>query len=162
MGGSYAGFKASAGFSTNQVEKKYYLTMDVIKPLYTLTSSIPANGYFADKNIEASNSGLILLKSVTYGTRILANLEISLNTHADDINFKASFGSDSGDGVSTSFAATFNYLKTSSSVSTTANVYIVGGPLNTSTFSSKMWMFRTVMAMVPSVARNKLAIRRGI
>lgn len=133
-GGGYAGFKASGGFSTQQVEKKYYLTIDAIKPLYTLTSSIPANGYFADKSIEANNKNLIVLKSVTYGTRVLANLEITLQTQKDDVDFKASFGVDSGKGVSANAFATFNYLKNSSSASSTANVYIVGGPLNTTLF----------------------------
>jgi hypothetical protein len=135
-GGGYAGFKASGGYSTLQTDKKYYLTIDAIKPLYTLTTSLPANGYFSDKSIEASNQNLIVLKSVTYGTRILANLEINLQTQQDAIDFKASFGADSGRGVSANASATFNYLKTSKSASTTANVYVVGGPLNTTLFET--------------------------
>ena len=135
-GGGYAGFKASGGYSTQQTDKKYYLTIDAIKPLYTLTTSMPANGYFSDKSIEANNPNLIVLKSVTYGTRVLANLEITLQTQQDAIDFKASFGADSGKGVSANASATFNYLKTSKAASTTANVYVVGGPLNTTLFET--------------------------
>jgi hypothetical protein len=135
-GGGYAGFKASGGYSTQQTDKKYYLTIDAIKPLYTLTTSLPAGGYFSDKSIETGNQNLIVLKSVTYGTRILANLEISLQTQKDDIDFKASFGADSGKGISANASATFNYLKTSKAASTTANVYVVGGPLNTTLFET--------------------------
>ena len=135
-GGGYAGFKASGGYSTQQTDKKYYLTIDAIKPLYTLTTSLPASGYFADKSIESGNQNLIVLKSVTYGTRVLANLEINLQTQKDDIDFKASFGADSGKGISANASATFNYLKTSKAASTTANVYVVGGPLNTTLFET--------------------------
>ena len=135
-GGGYAGFKASAGLATQQTEKKYYLTIDAIKPLYTLITTMPANGYFADKSIEANNPNLVVLKSVTYGTRVLANLEINLQTQKDDIDFKASFGVDSGKGVSANAFATFNYLKTAKSASTTANVYVVGGPLNITLFET--------------------------
>ena len=133
-GGGYAGFKASGGFSIQEIEKKYYLTIDAIKPLYTLTTSVPANGFFSDKSIEANNPNLIVLKSITYGTRVLANLEITLKTLKDDVDFKASFGADSGKGVSANAFATFNYLKTSSAASSSANVYVVGGPLNTTLF----------------------------
>ncbi|HTE34399.1 MAG TPA: thiol-activated cytolysin family protein [Chryseolinea sp.] len=135
-GGGYAGFKASAAVSTQQITKRYYLTIDAIKPLYTLTTSMPANGYFADKSVEANNQNLIVLKSVTYGTRVLANLEINLQTQMDDIQFKASFGADSGKGVSANASATFNYLKNTKAASTTANVYVVGGPLNTTLFET--------------------------
>lgn len=130
-GGGYAGFKASGGFSISQTEKKYYLTIDAIKPLYTLTTSVPAAGFFSDKSIEANNANLMVIKSVTYGARVLANLEITLNTAKDDIDFKASFGADSGKGVSANAFATFNYLRTSKAASTTANVYAIGGPMNT-------------------------------
>ena len=133
-GGGYAGFKASGGFSSEQTEKKYYLTIDAIKPMYTLTSSIPANGYFADKSVESNNANLIVLKSVTYGTRVLANLEITIATQKDAVDFKASFGADSGKGVSANAFATFNYLKNSTASSSSANVYVVGGPINTTLF----------------------------
>lgn len=133
-GGGYAGFKASGGFSTQQTEKSYYLTIDAIKPLYTITTSFPANGYFSDKNQETNNPNLIVLKSVTYGTRILANVEVNIATQKDDIDFKASFGADSGKGVSANFSATFNYLKSNKSSRSTVNVYVVGGPINTTIF----------------------------
>jgi len=133
-GGGYAGFKASGGYSTDQTDKKYYLTIDAIKPMYTLISSVPVNGYFFDKNIENANKNLMVIKSVTYGTRILANLEITLSKQSDDINFKASFGEDSGKGISANFNAMFNYIKTSTSASSTANAYVVGGPLNSTMF----------------------------
>lgn len=131
-GGGYAGFKASAGINTQQTEKRYYLTIDAIKPLYTLTTSIPANGFFSDKSIPANlaNSNLMVIKSVTYGTRVLANLEVTVATQKDEIDFKASFGADSGKSVSMNFSAMFNYLKSTKSASSTANVYVVGGPLN--------------------------------
>lgn len=134
--GGYAGFKASGGFQVSSKEKKFYLTIDAIKPLYTLTTSVPANGFFSDKSIETSNQNLMAIKSVTYGARVLANLEITLNTNKDLVDFMASFGADSGKGVSANASATFNYLKNSSAASTTANVYVIGGPMNTTIFST--------------------------
>jgi hypothetical protein len=135
-GGGYAGFKASGGFSTQSTEKRYYMTIDAIKPLYTITASYPQNGYFSDKSIETNNPNLIVLKSVTYGTRVLANVEITVNTQKDLVDFKASFGADSGKGVSANFAATFDYLKSSRAANTTANVYVVGGPIGTTLFNT--------------------------
>tara|TARA_R110002033_G_scaffold48962_8_gene95399 strand:+ start:856 stop:1653 length:798 start_codon:yes stop_codon:yes gene_type:complete len=61
----------------------------------------------------------------------LANVEITLNTEKDALDFKANYGAK---GVSAS--ASFNYLKNTSSASSTANVYVVGGPLNTSIFET--------------------------
>ncbi len=133
-GGGYAGFKASSGYNADQSSKRYYLTIDAIKPMYTLMSSVPANGYFSDKSIETNNKNLMVIKSVTYGTRILANVEIVITKQSDDINFKASFGSDSGKGVSANFNAMFNYVKNTSSATSNVNVYVVGGPINITTF----------------------------
>lgn len=132
-GGGYGGFKASGGFNFSQTEKKFFLTIDVIKPMYSITTSVPANGYFNDPSFVAANPQLIVLQSVTYGTRILANVEITINTQEDAANFKASFGKEGE--VSANASVTFEYLKKSRSASSTINGFVVGGPLQTTIFN---------------------------
>ncbi len=132
-GGGYAGFQASASYNNNQSNKTYFLTIDAIKPMYTITTSIESGGIFPDPSQPQSKKDLIMIKSVTYGTRILANLTITMNSQSDDINFKAQYGKE---GVSPNVNAMFNYLKTAKNTTTTANGYVVGGPMNTTIFNT--------------------------
>jgi len=133
-GGGYAGFNASASASAESGSKKIYVTIDAIKPMYSLVSNMPANGYFADQSVYNSHPDMMMIKAVTYGARVLANVEIVLNNSTDQINFKANFN-DSG-AATTNANATFDYLRKSNAASTTANAYVVGGPINTTIFET--------------------------
>jgi hypothetical protein len=129
-GGSYAGFSASAGVDKKEKEKHIYLTLDIIKPLYTLNAQIPQNGFFVDPNVEKTQN-LIVMSSIVYGTRILANLDITIKSAADSIGFQAQYGQKG----SVSVDAGFSFIKRSSNISATVNAYVVGGPINTTTFN---------------------------
>jgi hypothetical protein len=129
-GGGFAGFKASGSFSTSNKNEYYYLTIDAIMPMFTLMTSLPANGYFSDKSIESNNKDLIVIQNVVYGCRVLANVEIKKSSNQDDVNFKASFESGS-----INANAAFDYLKKSNSVTTTVNGFVVGGPEGTTMFN---------------------------
>lgn len=132
-GGGYAGFQASASYNTNQSNKTYFLTIDAIKPMYTITTSLGPGGIFTNPTQPQTQQDLIMVKSVTYGTRILANLTITMNSQSEDIDFKAKYGKD---GVSPNVSAMFNYLKTAKNTTTTANGYVIGGPMNTTIFNT--------------------------
>jgi len=128
--GSYAGFKASADYNKTEASKHYYLTFDVIKPMYTINVQPQAGtaaGYLTDPNTTAPD--LILINSVTYGTRILANLDIEINNNQDMLDIIASYGQAIEGGVSAN--AGFNYLKNLNTTTKTLNGYVVGGPMAT-------------------------------
>ncbi|MEO6133558.1 MAG: hypothetical protein ABIP35_00305 [Ginsengibacter sp.] len=129
-GGSYAGFKANADYNKTESSKHFYLTFDIIKPMYTINIQPLAGtavGYLTNTNTSAN--GLILINSVTYGTRILANLDIEINTNQDLLDIKASYGQAVEGGISAN--AGFNYLKNLNTTNKTLNAYVVGGPSNT-------------------------------
>ncbi len=129
-GGSYGGFSANASYSLNQVNNKYYLTIDAIKPMYTLKAERPVNGFFSDPAM-AATPNLLYVKEVTYGTRILANIELILAKREDAASFNASYGQSGG----VNFNLGGNFINKSSNTTRTVNTYIIGGPSNTTSFN---------------------------
>lgn len=128
--GAYAGFSANGGYNQTTKETTLFLTIDAIKPMYTINTQIPTGGYLSDKNL-AATPGLMVINSVTYGTRILANLRVTIKQRNDEVNFGARYGVSDAAFV----AATFSLIKNNNSVESTVNAYVVGGPITTTTFS---------------------------
>ena len=128
--GAYAGFSANGGYNQTTKETTLFLTIDAIKPMYTINTQIPTGGYLSDKNL-AATPGLMVINSVTYGTRILANLRVTIKQRNDEVNFGARYGVSDAAFV----AATFGLIKNNNSVESTVNAYVVGGPITTTTFS---------------------------
>ena len=120
-GGSYAGFAASASFSVRKQDKHIYLTCDYKIPLYSLSTQIPPTGFFTDPAIE-STPNLMLMSSVLYGTRILANVDIDESLVADSVAAKFSYGKDEAAGAK----AAFDYFTSNANKKVTINTYIVG------------------------------------
>lgn len=132
-GGNFAGFRASGSYSQNTNESVYYITIDATKAFFTLHTNLPVNGYFSDKSIEQNNSNLIVLKSVVYGCRVLANVKVVATGKKEDLQFQASYG---GEGSNAMISGAFNYLKNNRNVESTVNAYVVGGPGGATTFSA--------------------------
>ncbi len=129
-GGSYGGFSANASYGLNQQNGRYYLTVDVIKPMYTLKAERPSAGFFTDAALNGRND-LMYVKEVTYGTRILANIELILNRREDAASFNASYGQQGG----VNFSLGGNFISKSSNTTKTVNTYIIGGPSTTTSFN---------------------------
>ena len=129
-GGSYGGFSANASYALNQVNNKYYLTIDAIKPMYTLKAERPVNGFFSDPAL-ANTPDLLYVKELTYGTRILANIELKLDSRNDAASFNAAYGVQGG--VNFNLGASF--ISKSTKTERTVNTYIIGGPSNTTSFN---------------------------
>ena len=119
-GGSFSGY-----INTQKDQKTEYLTIDCIKPLYTLSVAIPDSGYFA-KNAGVNTSNLTVIGSVTYGSRVLANIKTNFNSDADEAGFSAGY---SGWGIQAH--ADLSFFSNNNSVESTINAYYVGGPAST-------------------------------
>jgi len=120
-GGSYSGFSATAGFQVNKQDKHIYITCDYKIPLYTLSTEIPAAGFFTDPAIEETPN-LMLVSSVMYGTRILANIDIDESSLSDSAFATFKYGQPDVTGAQ----AAFNFIKNDQSKKITINTYVVG------------------------------------
>jgi len=129
-GGSYSGFSASASFSTSSVNNRYYLTIDVVKPMFTVKAEKPANGFFNDPAV-AATPNMLYVKEITYGTRILANIELTLDKREDAMKFNAEYGAKGG----VNFNLGGEFLSKASKETKTVNAYVIGAPNTASTFN---------------------------
>lgn len=126
-GGSYSGFAASAGYGLTQNKNKFFLTVDAVKPMFTIKAEKPQNGFFATTN---STPNKVYVKEVTYGSRVLANVEITLENREDIANFKAAY--ESG-GFSAS--AGMNFISKNKTKGETLNAMVIGAPNDVSSFN---------------------------
>ena len=126
ISGGASGYGASIGgsYGTSSQSKTVYYTIDAIKTLFSINTIPPTNGYFTAPNVEATPN-LMVIGDVNYGMRVLANFSATFNSEDEAAEFNASY---SGWGVSANVA--FDQLSKNTSVSSTINAYIVGGPGN--------------------------------
>lgn len=122
-GGAFGGFSINTNFSHDESSHHIYYTIDAIKTLYTVNVELPSAVYMTD--IPSSNSPLIMIKNVTYGARVLANMDIEINDKSDmggvSLNYNAGFGSASFD---------LKALFKNNSIKITINGYLIGFPSN--------------------------------
>lgn len=122
-GGSYGGFSINTNFNHDESSHHIYYTIDAIKTLYTINVEMNSPVYINE--IPASNSPLVMIKNVTYGARVLANMDIEINDKSDmggiNLNYNVGFGSASFD---------FKTLFKNNSIKITINGYLIGFPSN--------------------------------
>lgn len=120
-GGAYSGFSASAAFNMNKQSNHIYITCDFKIPLYSLYTNFPENGFLNDANLEKTPN-LVIINSVTYGTRVLVNIDIDESSLSTDAAAKFKYGDPSTAG----FNADLKYLMDNRNIKTTVNTYVVG------------------------------------
>jgi|GEM_PF-776313 len=123
-GGSYDGFSASDAYSNSGSQNTVNLTIDATKILYTINLQQQDSDFFADQKIE-NIPNLMVIGSVSYGVRALANLSYTFSNSQEADEFKAAY---SGMGAKVNF--NLDQLSKSSSTSNTINCYVIGGPAN--------------------------------
>jgi hypothetical protein len=124
-GGAYSGFSASAAFNMNKQTNHIYITCDFKIPLYSLYTNFPENGFLNDANLERTPN-LILINSVTYGTRVLVNIDIDESSLSIDAAAKFKYG----DPNTAGFNADLKFLMDNKDIKTTVNTYVVGASPN--------------------------------
>ncbi len=124
-GGSFGGFSISANFNHSEESHHLYYTVDAIKPLYTINTELNGPIYNTTANLPNTTSPAIMINSVTYGARVLANLDIELNDKSDmsgiSLSYNAGFTSGSFD---------LKTLLANKKVTITINGYLIGFPAN--------------------------------
>jgi thiol-activated cytolysin len=121
-GGSGYGFTFNNVFTTTNKSQHVYMTIDARKSMFTINVAPQAANFFTSQS-EESTPNLVILGSVTYGARILANLDITFSSASDANTFSAKYnGEDYNANVD------LNWLANNSSVQSTINCYVVGGP----------------------------------
>ncbi|MEI7736855.1 MAG: thiol-activated cytolysin family protein [Ferruginibacter sp.] len=120
-GGAYSGFSASAAFNMNKQTNHIYITCDFKIPLYSLYTNFPENGFLNDINLEKTPN-LVIINSVTYGTRVLVNIDIDESSLTTDLAAKFKYGDPSTAG----FNADLKLLMDNQNIKTTVNTYVVG------------------------------------
>jgi len=133
-GGSFSGY-----YGTKKDQKTEYLTIDCMKPMYTVSVALPDSGFFK-RNANVNLSNLVVIGSVTYGSRVLANLKANFNSSSDEAGFSAGY---SGWGIQAH--ASLDFFSNNQSVQTSINAYYVGGPGNTKPSFAKTDLENEVM-----------------
>ncbi len=126
------GFSASGSYSKSTSSHDEKLTVDAYKELFTIYAAIPADsafkGYF--KTYPDNTHFPVIISSVHYGERVLANMDVKFNQQSDAVNFNASY-----DGFIWKAKVGLDYFSGNSSVGTSINAYYVGGPSKYTTLS---------------------------
>ena len=131
-GASGYGITASASYGTSSTSNTINITIDATKIMYTINTYPPDSGYFKSEADEKVANQMVI-GSVSYGIRVLADLTYTFNSASEAADFKASY---SGWGVSANVG--LDQVSKSSNVSSTINCYVVGGPGNaTMSFDKK-------------------------
>ena len=142
---SYAGASASDSYSNSSSSNSITITIDERKSLFTINTIPPDSGFFKNNSIE-DDPNLMVIGSVSYGIRVLANLTVSFNSSQEENEFKAAY---SGFGADANVAV--HYLSTSKSVQSTINCYVVGGPGNSTLSFDKKDLEKQLTQLVAGV-----------
>ncbi len=127
-GASGYGFSISNQYSTASQQNHYYLTIDAKKTLFSISTSVPDSGYF--KTHVDGSSPYVVLGNVSYGVRVLANLDFTFSSQEDEDKLKAAYS-----GYSVNANVDFDVLQKSISSTTKINAYIIGGPSSGTTIA---------------------------
>ena len=125
-GGAYDGYSGSDSYSHNQSEHHIYITLDAIKSLYTISVHRPANGYFANGQMPNTNSPIVMVQDVTYGARLLANIDITITSNTDMNKFQFAYNAIAANGF-----VNVDALAHDASIAYKINAYMVGVPTST-------------------------------
>jgi hypothetical protein len=121
-GGSSGAFEGSASFRHKQNDHHIYYTIDAVKPMFTINVQPSANGMY-NGGAPSTGSPLLMLQSVTYGARVLANMDIELKSTSDIGNLHLSYN-DGMESARTDMEALF----ANQTVNVTINGYLIGFP----------------------------------
>lgn len=126
-GGAYDGYSGSDTYNHDESQHHVYITLDVIKSLYTISVQKPSNGeYFADGQIPNANSTLVMIQDVTYGARLLCNIDITISDKTDMNKFQFAYNAIAANGF-----ANVDALAHDASITYKINAYMVGVPSST-------------------------------
>ena len=126
------GFSASADYGRSSSSHDEKLTVDAYKELFSISAAIPTDstfkGYF--KTYPDDTHFPVIISSVHYGERVLANMEAKFKSQSEAADLNASY-----DGFIAKADVALSYFSSSSSIENNINAYYVGGPSQYTTLS---------------------------
>jgi hypothetical protein len=140
-GGSYGAYSGSASFNHQDSKYHLYYTIDAIKELFTVNVSPDSPSIYPPGYNAPADGYPVMIGNVTYGARVLANMDIALesSSNSGDLNFQYnSIG-----------ASAFAKLQASiqqKKATVTINGYLVGFPARFGgTFTADLSNFENLM-----------------
>ena len=130
-GGSYDDFSFADKYANTSSEHHIYVTIDVIKPMFTMSVNRPSNGYFVNGQTPQTSSPLVVIQSVTYGARLIANLDITITANTNMNNFQGAYTT-----IGAGAYINIDNLSHDTTISKTINSYMVGVPASTGIITS--------------------------
>ena len=123
-GASFSSFSLEGEFKNTNKSNENFVTIDAIKPLYTISCEQACSpNYFKNVLPESIAKNPVIISSVTYGVRVLANFKLRTNNEEQLLAFKAKYN-----GIGTKAHVDFDYLTKHADIDQTINCYVVGGP----------------------------------
>lgn len=156
ISGGVAGYGASlsASYHNGSSSKSRTLTIDAIKTLFSINTIPPKGGFFKSETVEGLPD-LMVIGSVSYGVRVLANLTFNFTSEDEAAAFSASY---SGWGISAK--VDFDQISQNKSIDNTINCYIVGGPGNsTVSFNKKDLKKQIEEVMSRATYKNAMPVK---
>jgi hypothetical protein len=144
-GASYAGFSIENEYSNKANDTRHFVTIDVIKPLYTINTILPYTKTYLTQDMPNLKNPVII-SSVTYGIRVLANFNLNTSTKEELEKFKAKYN-----GIATTAKIDFEYLSKNENTDQTINCYVVGGPGNSTVAFDKSELEQSIQKIVAGV-----------
>jgi len=122
-GGSYGAFSGKGSFTQNKSTYHLYYTIDAVKSLYTIAAMPKSNSFYNQGAAIPSDGFPVMIQDVTFGARVLANMDIAVSSEADagDVSFNYN------DGMESAWAQ-FKAAVANKNVSITINGYLIGFP----------------------------------
>jgi len=146
-GGNYGLYGGSMETTLNNETKQthHYLTVDIIKDMFSINSM--CKNYFDTSSMYTSDK--IVISSVTYGLRIIGNIDVTGYESKIDSEIKSSGNAGITDVFSAHGHLDLTFISKVIGESTKVNCYIVGGP-NTSSCAFTVKDFQTAITTIVS------------
>ncbi|RTL60694.1 MAG: hypothetical protein EKK37_00620 [Sphingobacteriales bacterium] len=91
-GGSYMGASLNASYNKNDSRYHLYFTLDALKEMYTIGVLNDLGSFYQNNKIPDFNGETpLIVSNVTYGARVLANIDVSIDYSDADINVEAGY-----------------------------------------------------------------------
>jgi hypothetical protein len=114
------GFSASNQFNFSKKNQSHIFLFDCTKEMFSIDARRPAEGFFTDLSRETAD--MMYVSSVTYGQRVMALVEISLDDENITNNFNASYN-----GLLAGGSGSIDVASHVSNGKATVNMFVVGG-----------------------------------
>ncbi|GAB2814659.1 thiol-activated cytolysin family protein [Ferruginibacter profundus] len=114
------GFSASNQFNFYKKNQSHIFLFDCTKEMFSIDAGKPAGGFFTDPARETAD--MMYISSVTYGQRVMALVEISLDDEKITNNLKARY-----EGLLAGGSGAIDIASDISNGKATVNMFVVGG-----------------------------------